>query len=329
MASPKELLDSLNSGKHKSAYYFYGPEEYRLSEAQKFVARSFLPDKQLAINYRRIDGKKTRAENLIAELSNLPMLGERQVFAISDFQKYKPAERVRIYKLLTPNDPTRIVIFTSPPARAPKKSSAFIKEISKVAETVEFKKLTEAQVTAQVRGKFEKAGVTIEPEAVRILAHLIAGNRGALEGEVAKLVSFKGEDTTITVEDVKNVSSGYEIFNMFHLADQVVAGNSRQVLQMTKGLISEGIGPTVLATLLQQHFMSLYLVKNGKNPLGNRSWLVPQFRRQAEDYSNQRLESTIIRIAQLDADLRRTGMRPEMALEVLVIDLIGESKSDI
>jgi len=327
MASPKELLDRLNSGKHKSAYYFYGPEGYRISEAQKFVARKFLPDKQLAINYRKIDGKKTKAGDLMAELSNLPMLGERQVFAVSDFQRYKPTERASIYKLIVPNDPSRIVIFTSPPARAPKKSSAFVKEISKVAEAVEFQKLTEVQVMAQVRGKFEKAGVKIEPEAVRILAHLIAGNRGALEGEVAKLVSFKGEDATISVEDVKKVSSGYEVFNMFHLAEQVVAGNSRKVLQMIKGLFAGGIGPTVLASLLQQHYMSLYLVKNGKNPLGNRGWLVPEFRRQAANYENKQLESAIIKIAQLDSDLRRTGMKKETALEVLVISLIGESKN--
>ena len=65
------------------AYYFFGTEDYRIVEAEKYVARQFLPDRQLVTNYRKIDGKKTSCSDLLAELSSLPMLGERQVFGVT------------------------------------------------------------------------------------------------------------------------------------------------------------------------------------------------------------------------------------------------------
>ncbi len=323
MATPASLFKLVSAGKFKPVYFFYGPEEYRLAEARKFVVRQFLPDLQISSNYRKIDGKRTSVADLTAELSTLPMLGERQVFAISDIQSFKPKELQRIFKFLKPPDPNRLIIFSSPSSKIPKKASVFFKSITAVAEPVEFKKLTEQETAGQIRNRLTKENLTIEPQALCLLIGLVAGNRGALEHELEKLVSYKGESETITSEDIRRVCSGYEIFNMFHLADRIVDGNPAEVIKMLGGLLSEGIHPTVLATLLQQHFTSLYLVKAGKNPLGNRGFLIPNFRRQAQRYSSDKLEQIIISIAKLDSELRRSKLKPQVQLEILALELVG------
>jgi DNA polymerase III delta subunit len=326
MATPQKLFNDLSAGKFRQAYYFYGPEEYRLIEAQKYLVKAFLPDLQILTNYHKIDGRKTSTADLVTELSNLPMLGERQVFAISDIQSYKPKELERIFKMLTPPDPNRVVVFSSPASKVPKKNTAFFKSISQVTEPVEFKKLTEQTSMSQIQGKLRKEGVEIEPAALTLLTRLIDGNRGALEGEVGKLIDYKGSGQTVTVEDVKTVAAGYEVFNLFQLADQVVAGNTKMALQMISSLIAEGISAAALAALLQQHFLSVYLVKNGKKPVGNRAFLAQSFREQGMKYTNEQLESIIGEIAQLDSDLRRSSLKPEMALQMLAVSLTGERK---
>ncbi len=326
MATPQKLFKDLSSGKFQQAYYFYGPEEYRLIEAQKYLVKAFLPDLQILTNYHKIDGRRTSTADLVTELSNLPMLGERQVFAISDIQSFKPKELERIFKMLTPPDPNRVIVFSSPASKVPKKSSAFYKAISKVTEPVEFKKLTEQTAMSQIQGKLRKESIEIEPAALTLLTKLIDGNRGALEGEVGKLIDYKGSGQTVTVEDVKTVAVGYEVFNLFHLADQVVAGNTKKALQMISSLIAEGISAAALTSLLQQHFLSVYLVKNGKKPVGNRAFLIQSFREQGMRYTNEQLESIIGDIAQLDSDLRRSSLKPEMALQMLAVSLTGERK---
>lgn len=326
MLAPNELFKSVSAGKFKPAYYFFGTEDYRISEAEKFVARQFLPDRQLTTNYRKIDGKKASCADLMAELSNFPMLGERQVFAVSDFQSYSPTEIERVLGMLTPADPSRIVIFSSPSTKAPKKNSSFFITVSKAAEAVEFRRLSDREVARLISRQLEQEEIKIEPEALKLLTELIAGNRGAVEAEVAKLVNYKETGDMVTVEDIKKIAAGYEIFNVFQVADLIVAGDPGQVLRAIEALLANGNSPATIATLLQQHFISLYLVKNGKKPLGRRGFLIPKLSEQAAKYDNSQLEQIIIEIAATDGELRRQRLKPEMALEMLALTLTRESK---
>lgn len=321
MASPKQLFTDINSGKFKPVYYFFGHEEYRVTEARKYLVSRFLPDLQQAGNHIRIDGRKTSTANLLAELAALPMLGDRQVFSISDIQSYKPTEREKIFKIINPPDPNRIIIFSTPAQRTPKKNSAFYKSILKSAEIVEFQKLTMAESAAQITAKLKREEINIEPDAIRLLSQILAGNRGALEGELNKLINFKNKGETVSLDDIQKVSSGYEVYNIFNLADRIISGNSYLVLKMIRSLFSEGVSAIALVTLLQQHFISIYLVKNHKNPVGNRAFLIPNFRVQGEKFSNQQLEKYIIEIARLDSELRQNRMKPEQAMEILALKI--------
>lgn len=325
MATPQKLFSDITAGKFKPVYYFYGSEDFRISEAVKFLTRQFLPEAQLKVNNIKLDAKRNKPDEIILKLSNLPMLGERQVFVISDFQSLRPNQLKQVLKILEPPDPNRLILFTSPASKMPKKTSAFFKAVSGVADVVEFKKLNLQESCSVIQAKLNKANVTIMPDALKTMAELIAGNRGALESESEKLINLKESGETVTLEDVKNIAQGYEVYNLFELSDYIVASQTAKVLKMLRSLISEGNSPVLLATLLQQHFTSLYLVKNGKQPLGNRGFLTYKYRQQSDKYDSRRLEDIIIQIAQTDADLRRTGMDPQTQIEALAVELTGKN----
>jgi len=325
MPTPGTLFKDVTAGRFKPAYYFYGSEDYRVAEAEKFVARQFLPHLQMTTNLYRIDGRRTKAPDLIAQLSNLPMLGEKQVFIVRDFQSYRPTEVTQVLGLLSPPDPNRIVIFSSPSARTPRKTSAFFKSISQAAEVIEFKKLTYQESAAQIQGRLEKEGLSISPDAIKLLAEVVAGNKGALDAELTKLCNYKSSGESITVDDIRMVCAGYEVFGIFDLADEVVAGDSKKVLRMIRSLLAEGNSPATLMALMQQHFISLYLVKFNKNPLGRRAFLVHKLRQQAARYDDSRLESIIVETAEADARLRHKGLKPDTTLEMLALSLVSQS----
>ena len=324
MASPAQLHKDISAGKFKPAYYFFGVEDYRIAEAEKYIAREFLPKLQLAVNYRRFDSRKTKAGDLISQLSNLPMLGEKQVFVVTDFQSYKPTEVKAVLALLSPPDPNRIIIFDSPAAKAPNKKSAFFTAVSSVAEVIEFKRLDFDEAVRTIRSRFKTENINITEEALRLLTELLDGNRGAMESEMNKLVNYKGSGETIEIEDIRKVSAGYEMFSIFDLADLIVDSKIKKALQMLKQLLAEGVSPVTFTVLLQQHFTSLYLVKNGRPPLGNRGFLVYKFRQQAGKFDNRQLEDMIIAIAAADADLRHSELlSQETVLETLALTLAG------
>ncbi|MEA3296358.1 MAG: DNA polymerase III subunit delta [candidate division Zixibacteria bacterium] len=325
MATPGKLSVEIKAGRFKSAYYFFGVDDYRIAEAEKFIAQKFLPNRQLLTNYTRIDARITSCSDLVAEFCNLPLLGERQVLAVRDFQRYKPTEIERILKPLSPSDPNRVVILSSPSSRIPKKRSKFLTTMAQATEVVEFRKLSSSDITRQITTKLKKQQLDIETDARNLLTELLSGSRGGLESEINKLIDYKNQGGTVTVEDIMAISSGYEAYSIFSLADEIIAGETRTVLKIIRSLLSSGNSPVAIGTLLQQHFISLYLVKNGKKPLGNRNFLIPKFRSQATHYENPRLEEIIIEIATTDAEFRRQNIKQDMGLEILALNLTREN----
>jgi DNA polymerase-3 subunit delta len=324
--TPQDLVTSVSSGKFAPAYYFHGTEDYRMIEAEKFLAHQYLPAAMYQTNYRRLDGKRTSCANLTAELAVYPMLGERQLFAVTDFQHYKPTEVERILKLIVPGDQSRIIVFSSPSEKNPKRDSAFLKTVTKVATVVEFKKLSATEAAGTIQRKLAKFDVKIEREALKLLVDLVAGNRGAIETETDKLIDLKGKGSTITIEDVRSASAGYWTYSIFEIGDRVVSGDTAGVLRFINTMIAEGNNPTAILYFLSNHFISLYLVKNGKPLEPYRRWLTGKFRTQSEQYDSERLEQILIELADTDAQLRRSPVKPEFLLESLALRLTAEQK---
>ncbi|MFZ5980256.1 MAG: DNA polymerase III subunit delta [Candidatus Zixiibacteriota bacterium] len=321
--TPGAFLKDLSAGKFLPAYYFFGDDDYRIIEAEKYLASQFIPGPQLTTNYRRLDGKKISAADLLAELAVYPMLGERQLIAVSSFQSFDPTEIEKILKMLNPPDPNRIIVFSSPAAKALKRKSAFVNKMADIAEVVEFNKLTAVETKGMVSRKLAKSEINIDPNALNLLTELIAGNRGALESETEKLINYKNPGETVTLEDIKEIASGYEVFKVFEVAECVVTGQAKKVLQQIKTLVAEGNNPTGILYYLSQHFISLYLVKNGKPLEARKRWLTYKFREQASKYEVDKLEEIIVEIARTDSDLRKSNIKPTLALETLVLKLVG------
>ena len=322
--NPRELAESIAAGRFQPAYYFFGTEDYRITEAERHVARSFLPDRQLTTNYRRLDGRRTPAADLVAELAALPMLGERRVIAVSDIQSYKPTELERILKMLQPPDPNRIVIFTTPAARAPKKNTRFFKTMAGAVTVVEFHRLTPQETRALIRAKFRKEEVTIDEEGVTLLVELTAGSRGALEQEVHKLVDYAGPGGEVTADVVRRMAAGSESYAVFDLADKILAGDRARALKQLERLLAQGQSATGILYFLGQHYLSLYLVQQRRPLPPMQRWKERRYRAQVGILSDTQLEQAIPALADADAAIRRQELPPRLALERVVVRLLAD-----
>jgi DNA polymerase-3 subunit delta len=328
MVSPEKLLQSITAGKFKPAYYFFGEEDYRIAEAIKFLARKYLSEAEFRTNFLRFDARKISTRDLISELCSLSLLGDKRVLVVANFQSYKPNEWKAILAALAQPDATRLVIMTSPSSVLVRGRGAFVKKVffkgvSGAIETVEFNRQTPAEMAGQVKRRLRRADLEIDSDALRLLTEMLSGNRGGFQGEVDKLINYKQSGETVTVDDIKQICCGYEVFNIFDLADRIVERQTRLVLKMVDKLLSDGSSPVMIGILLQQHFMNLLLVQGGHNPMGNKAWLKSKFLQQAGRYDAARLEQIVCDIARCDADLRGGNLKPEPTLEMLVLGLMS------
>lgn len=317
-----QLGTETSAGKFRPVYYLYGSEDYRITEAEKYLARQFLPDLQLKTNYRRLDARKTSFAEISAELSAYPMLGERQVVAVTDIQKLSTDQLERLAKFLSPADPSRLVIFSTPSERLPRKDSAFLKRIVGIAEPVEFKKLTATETQRHIMTKLKSSGLNIDAKALTLLVDAVAGNRGAVEQEVDKLINYEEPGGTISVDDVKSLVGGYEVFVVFDLAKDIISGDKHRSLSQIRSLIADGNGPTAILFWVSKFLIELYLVKNGKQLDSKRRWMAWKYREHTSKVSNERLERMIELAASADAQMRRSTIAPDICLEMLAVELL-------
>ncbi len=173
--------------------------------------------------------------------------------------------------------------------------------------------------------KLAKAQLTINRDAVAQLTRMIAGNRGALDNETDKLISYASAGAVIDEETVRRVCSGYEVYSIFNLADQIVAGNKQQVLIEVRQLFADGNGATGIVFWVAKHFLALYLAKNNQPLPGNQQWLAGKYRQQAGKYSSAQLEQILLALAELDADLRRQPPSQELAVEQVILRIMSPS----
>ena len=128
--TPGELNKELESGKFRPVYYFYGSEDYRIKEAGKAVAARFLPKSQQSTNVTRMSAAKDKLEDILNELAMIPMLGERQLFNISDIQSLSQLQIKKILSLIDSKDTTRVIILSSPSAKTPRKNTKLFKYLT-------------------------------------------------------------------------------------------------------------------------------------------------------------------------------------------------------
>jgi DNA polymerase III delta subunit len=321
--TPIELNHELESGKFRPAYYFFGSEDYRIKEAEKRLLKLFLPQSQLSTNYTTLAASKERIGDILMELSIVPMLGERQVFTINDVQSMSVDEIEKIFILLTPPDPNRIVIFTSPSSKLPRKDSKVLKFLEQKAITVRFDRLTAQFSEAKINAILKENQVSIDADARRILVMLGGGDVGGLTEETYKLVNYVGQGGTIKKEDVALLGSDYQSFQIYELAKEVALGRLDKAMEIIDFLLKQGERASALVFWMAEHFIDLYLVKNKKALSGRGRKTEWKYYDQVGLFDNGQLEKTIILIAEADSDLRN-NVRPEgLIIEKLIWNICG------
>ncbi len=319
--TPLELIKELEKDKFHPVYYFYGSEDYRIKEAEKYIAGRFLPKSLLKTNHTVLSAARQKLGDILSELSVFPMLGENQLFTITDIQVLQPKDIEKILTLMIPPDPKRLIIMTTPSAKTPQKKSKVLDLLAKKAVAIEFGRISGELSLKKIKSMLGEKKIKIEPEAEQMLVTLGGGNIGGLVMEVEKLIDYSGHTGIITRDAVLAVCSDYQVFKIYELANYVAMKNLDMALGIVNFLIKRGETPSSIIFWLSEHFIDLYLVKNHKPLPPAKSKMSWKFSKQINQFSNIQLEQIISSIAESDAALRGNIKPEQVIIEKLIFDI--------
>ena len=186
------------------------------------------------------------------------------------------------------------------------------------------------QLPRWIEQRLRQRGISASADAIQILAERVQGNLLACAQEIEKLQLYT--DAKVIDTDIVNATVADSArFDIFNLADQVLAGNTAQALRALAGLRGEGEEPPVILWALTRELRSLHkcaeAIEQGQaieRALGSAGvWekRKPLVRAAVQRLSRKRIENLLRLAQQIDAAVKGSGDDPWLLLDRLLIGM--------
>lgn len=273
----QKLKEDLSTGTAGSVYIFYGEEaylrEYYLGELRK----KLIPQGFEEFNYHRLEGKELTVQALSEMAEAMPMMTERTLLQVSDFDIFKLGEdqRERLISFLEDVPSYCCVVFSYDtldykPNKTMKKLCAALAEHARV---VEFRQAESSDLTAWIARRFRALGKEIDRQTAEYLIFLCGPLMTGLVPEIAKIGAY-ARGKTVTEKDIDAVADPVLSAEVFKLSDAVLAGNYDEAARILGDLLKMQTEPILILGMLGAQLRRIYTARLSLDSGKDKYWLM-------------------------------------------------------
>ncbi len=257
-SSYDDLATAIKHANFKPVYLLYGEERYFIEAIQTLLLEHAIQRHERDFNLDVLYGAETDAKTVLALCSSYPMMAQRRVVVVRDFDKLKENRLFAAYAE-KPN-PTAVVLLVC--SGKPKLSAHPYLALKKAGAATEFKALYPNQVSGWIERLARERGFGIEAKAVQMLADYIGTNLQAAVSELEKLSTFAGDREVLTAEDVVQASGQTRDYNVFELQRAIGEMRQNDAIRITERLLQQTSNQrgecTRIITVLTSYFIKLW-----------------------------------------------------------------------
>lgn len=255
-----ELRAALTDGKVGSLYVFTGEEAYlRARYAEKLREAVVTPGTE-AFNFHRVEGKNLSVRELAEMTEALPMLAERTMVEVDDFDPFAcTAEEREAFADMVEHFPPYCCLLLYFDL-APYKENGTMKRLSaamKRFSIVEFPLQERGKLIGWVRRHFEKYGKSIDTQTCERLIFTCGEQMATLVNEIEKIAAY-AHGTEITAADIRAVATPMTETVVFEMTNAVTAGDFDGAARELGALLRQKEDPGYLLAALGNELRRLY-----------------------------------------------------------------------
>ena len=186
------------------AFYLHGDDLFSKEEAVRALIAVHLAEATRDFNLDLLRGNEVDPEAMASVLATPPMMAEWRVVVIREVEGLAGSKHAREALLaVVAKPPPGLALILS--CTVPQGSKAkFYRSLAKVAQSVEFKEFSEADVPGWLMERAKEAhSVDFDADAAQALAAAIGTNLGVLSQELKKLAEFVGDRARVSAADVE------------------------------------------------------------------------------------------------------------------------------
>jgi len=318
---------------------FYGNEDLLIEQSIDKIVGQTLDDGTKGFNLDTLYGSKASVQEVVAVASAFPMMSEKRIVIIKEFEKLatsEPAKEILAAYLQRPLESTLLLLIAG---EADLRKKPFT-DLRKHSTVVECKSPYDNEIPDWIVEQVKTAGRSISPDAVVLLQEQVGNSLRALANEIEKIMIYIGDQKNISLDHVTAVVGASKGYTIYDLQNAIGAKNLERAMSILTPMLQHGQSPQAIIIMLTRFFIQLWklsdpgVLRLPSADLAKEVNVHPYFlrtlRQFQSNYSQKHLESNFRVLLQADKILKSTGRHPQIVLDLLVYSLInGTPESEV
>lgn len=326
--SVTDLERSVATGTLHPVYLLYGEDTTLMNDVVDRIVAASLDETTKQFNLDVLDGSEVTADEVVARAVSFPMMGDRRVVIVREFDRVEKKERLAAYAANPSAHTVLMLLGTSPDFR--RKEMQALKES---AMAVNIPELREPAIREKISEMVRTRGYAIREDAVDELLKRVGRSFGDVKNAVEKAALFAGARKEITAKDVLEVISRTQGTDIYDLQRQIARRDARGAMESLFRLLDGGESAIGIIAMLTRYFQRIWAIEDairsdkGEAPslLGIPAFTVTEYRSAAKSFSQSEVERIFGSLLTADERLKTSAGEPRLVMTILLAEILGSS----
>jgi len=326
-SSFEEAVKSIRQKKFSPVYLLHGEEDFLIDGAVSLLINEALQENERSFNLEVFHGGAAEARDILSAASSYPMMSERRVVIVRDFDSVSNRE------LLIPyiENPLLSTVFVLISVRPDFRIKIF-KTLEQKAQVVEFRRLYESEIPPWIALRIGEMGKQATAEACQLLPSYVGRSLREIQNEIDKLFIYVGDKRTIGTDEVNAVVGMSKQYNVFELQRAVGQKNITRSLEISERMLESGESPLGMLVMLTRYFQKLWLLKDYPkgapagaeiaSALGVSAFFAREYIEAARLYSASQIEKCFSALSRTDEAFKYSNPDKKLAMTLLLHSII-------
>ena len=319
----EQLEEAFRKRTFAPVYCFYGEEDLLVEETVRRLIEAAVDESSRSFNLDIINGSEADARSVLALASSHPMISERRVVLVREFEKLTDRDALLAY-VAHPLPSTILVLVTAKPDMRQK----IFKALHDHAAMVEFRAPGDAEISEWIRQRIASLGKKVAPEACELLQSCVGRSLREIQQEIEKVLLYIGAKPSVEEGDVASVVGMSRPYNIFELQKAIGQRDVARSLLIAGRMIDSGEGATGIIVMLTRYIQKVWLAQELARTSPNEYKLAasigvsPVFVREyttaAKAFTELDLDSCFAALLDADLTLKSASPDPKLVMTLLI-----------
>ncbi|MEG0026377.1 MAG: DNA polymerase III subunit delta [Bacilli bacterium] len=304
-------------------YLLYGKETYLIESFIKDIIAKHNIDAINIIKYN-LDSEKDseKISDVLDDCQTLSLFNDQKIIIANNLlANLTKEEELSLNQYINNSNKNTILIITEIKLDERKK---IVKTLKSKTICKEFNK---TNVPLFVKEKFENKNIS--NEVIDFFITRVGNDLNLLANEILKIKTYKGDETTITSEDIIALTTKNITLDIFKLIDYIITKNKSEAICLYNELLKNGGEPIAMIVMLANQFRIIYqakiLIKKGyslsdiAHIINIHPYRIKLALQNSSKYNEQTILYFLYSLANLDLDIKMGKRDKNIALELFIL----------